>query len=456
MYIFDNININKINKLLIDTNNSLNYPHSKFEDIRDYLDIKSKNIIFFLIENSKESISFYFQLIKSGTVPILFSSDTNEELLHNLYQKYEPNYILSCKKISLNKFKIKLLKKFNRYNLYSSIKKFNHQIHKDLCLMMSTSGSTGSPKLVKISYENVLENTKSICKFLSINEKHTTITTLQPHYTFGLSIINTHILQGAKIIINNNTLFEKNFWKKCLKFRVNSFGAVSFMYEILEKIKFEKFNLPDLKYLTHAGSKLNKPLHNYINNVCSKKNYKFISMYGQTEATSRISYLSWKYSKKKISSIGKAIPGGKLFIKDKKKIGEICYMGKNIMMGYANNFKDLNIKEKINILHTGDFGYKDHDNFFYLKGRKDRFIKIYGHRVNLDEIDNFLSNEGFKTCSILKKNKIIIYYEKNSLNLKIKNLISKKFNLSQNFFNTKELLKIPLTSSGKVKFSKLK
>ena len=146
---------------------------------------------------------------------------------------------------------------------------------------MSTSGSTGSPKLVKLSYENINLNSNSICKFLKIKNNDTTITTLQPNYTYGLSIINTHINMNAKIILNRNSFFEKNFWEKCKKFKVNSFGAVSFMYEILKKLRFEKMDLPHIKYLTHAGGKLNNLIHNDILQMCEKNKIKFISMYGQ-------------------------------------------------------------------------------------------------------------------------------------------------------------------------------
>ena len=456
MNIFSKIDSNKIDQLLIDTNKSVDLINTNIENINEYIDNKLKNIVFFFIDNSKESISFYHQLIKSENVPIILEPNLDKKSIKTLIEKYKPNYILSIKSLDFLNEEFLNLKKFTKYLLYEEKKKNNHNPHKDLCLLMSTSGTTGSPKFVKISYQNLEVNTKSICKFLKIQSNQTTITTLQPNYTYGLSIINTHLYRGAKIILNNNSFFEKNFWEKCKKFKVNSFGGVTFMYEILEKLKFEKMHLPHLKYLTHAGGKLNSSLHEYIIKMCIKKNIKFISMYGQTEATSRISYLPWKFSKSKISSIGKAIPGGTLFIKGKKDKGEICYNGKNIMIRYANDYKDLTKKKTIKTLYTGDYGHKDKDNFFYIEGRKDRYIKLFGHRINLDDIDYYLKDNGFITATIFKDNKFTIFYKGDCNINEIEKKITNKLKITKKYILIKKIKNIPVSSSGKIRFSILK
>ena len=456
MIIFNAINYSQVNKLLIETNKDINSSHINSDRIDHYINKNSKSVIFLFIDNYKESILFYYELIKSENVPIILSPDLDDKSISVLLSKYKPNYILSLRKINFIKNKFLHIKNFNKYFLYEEKIKNLHYPHKDLCLLMSTSGSTGSPKLVKLSYENINHNSNSICKFLKIKNNDTTITTLQPNYTYGLSIINTHINMNAKIILNRNSFFEKNFWEKCKKFKVNSFGAVSFMYEILKKLRFEKMDLPHIKYLTHAGGKLNNLIHNDILQMCEKNKIKFISMYGQTEATSRISFLPWKFSKKKISSIGKAIPGGEIFFMKNKYKGEICYKGKNIMIGYANNYKDLKTKEVIKTLYTGDFGWKDKDGFFYIEGRKDRYIKNFGHRINLDEIDNYLHECGYKTATIYKDNKFLIFYENNYDFNEIKKELLNKFNINQKNIKDKKIDQIPTTNSGKIKYSKLK
>lgn len=454
MNIFSKIDINEIDNLLIDTNKDISLTKSKLFRLSEFIENSSKKFFFLFIENSKEAISFYIQLIRLNHVPIILDPNLDDDSILKLLDNYKPNYILSLKKIE-NVKNYTEINKFNNYVLYEENKKNFHNIHKDLCLLMSTSGTTGSPKFVKISYDNLYANTVSICKFLNIKKTDVTITTLQPNYTYGLSILNTHIKTRSKIIINNNNLLEKNFWEKCNKFQVNSFGGVSFMFEILKKLKFEKISTPHLKYLTHAGGKLNKSLHQYILEVCKVKSLKFISMYGQTEATSRMSYLPWKYSNKKISSIGKAIPGGKLFIKNNKNKGEICYKGKNIMIGYAYEAKDLAKKEIITTLNTGDYGVRDEDGFFFIEGRKDRYIKFFGHRINLDEIDQYLRDDNLITATIFKDGKLIVYTEQKNNVEKIEKLIINKLKITKKYIHVKKIKSIPFTNSGKIKYSKL-
>lgn len=456
MNIFSNIDIREIDNLLVETNKEIISIKDNLFKLDDYIENKFKKIFFLFIENSKESILFYYQIIKANHVPILLSPDLDQNSIDILLNKYKPNYILSLKKLELIKNKYRNIKNFNKYLLYEENKKNNHNPHKDLCLLMSASGTTGSPKFVKISYENIYENTHSICKFLKIKSDDTIITTLQPNYTYGLSILNTHINMRAKIILNNNSIIEKNFWKKIDDFKVSTFGGVAFTYEMLQRIKFEKISTPSLQYITHAGGKLTPNLHKYILKICKIKSLKFISMYGQTEATSRISYLPWKYSNKKISSIGRAIPSGTLFIKGKKDKGEICYKGKNIMIGYAHDYKDLTKKEIIKTLYTGDYGHKDKDGFFYVDGRKDRYIKLFGHRINLDEIDYYLRDNGFITATIFNDNKFTVFYEGDYNINDIEKKITDKLKITKKYILIKKIKNIPMSNSGKIRFSKLK
>ena len=179
-------------------------------------------------------------------------------------------------------------------------------------LLISTSGSTGSPKLVRLSYKNIESNTNSIVKYLNIKKEDVTITTLPISYVYGLSVVNTHLSSGATIVLTNKSMVEKDFWKIVEKYSVNNFSGVPYNYTLIER--FKKFDLPkSIKYTTQAGGKMNTLLINKIINLYKKKKIKFIQMYGAAEATSRMSYLKWLCAPKKIGSIGKPIPGGKFF-----------------------------------------------------------------------------------------------------------------------------------------------
>ena len=165
---------------------------------------------------------------------------------------------------------------------------------------------------------------------------------------------------------------EKGFWTAFKKSKTTSFNGVPYTYEILNKIGFQNIKIKSLKYLTHAGGKIDKSKLREILKFCNKNNLKFYSMYGQTEASPRISYLKPKFSKNKIESIGKGIPGCKIYLVNElgKKImkpyieGEIVCEGKNVFMGYSKNYEDLIHSNQKNFkLNTGDIGFFDKDSF---------------------------------------------------------------------------------------------
>lgn len=452
MNIFKNISLSDVEKILISPDEILD--RKKYQNFNSFLKKEKKKLFFIFFDNTKEALIIYFLLIKNNHLVLLLPEDLKNENVNKLIINYSPNYIILEKKNFFEKKNLSEEVILDKYKVLKNINSEKYKIRENLALLLNTSGSTGSPKLVKITHENLYHNTVSICKIFNITNKHKTITTLKPYYTYGLSIINTHIFKKAKIVINNKTFFDKKFWIELNKQRINSFGAVSTMYSFLQKLKFEKFQIPFIKYITHAGARLDNDLHSYINNVCNRKKIKFITMYGQTEATSRISYLPWKYSNLKLGSIGIPIPGGKMFFKKNNK-GEILYRGKNIMGGYSMSYKDLDKIKNIQTLKTGDFGYIDEDGFFYISGRKDRFVKIYGERINLDDLDNFLIRKGIETATILKNNKLLITFTKPNQKDKIREILKDNFRLNSNIFNYKFKKKLPYTKNGKVKYSAL-
>jgi len=373
---------------------------------------------------------------------------------------YKPSYIFCEKNKIRNDNLYKSILKYKSYILFERKKNEENVLNKDLMLLMSTSGTTGSPKFVRQSYLNVLSNTKKIIKYLNIKSQDITITSLPISYVYGLSVINTHLLAGATIVLTNRSMVEKKFWDLIATFKVNNFSGVPYNYSIIEKIS--KKGLPSsLKYTTQAGGKMNRILIKNIINIYKKHEIKLIQMYGAAEATSRMSYLNWKYADKKIGSIGKPIPGGSFYLIDKKKKkfkkkfkkGELVYQGKNVCMGYAESLRDLSLPDlNKGLLKTGDIAYKDNNGFYFIVGRKNRYTKIYGIRVDLSELESILSKRDIDV--IMKEgdeNKIEVY-SKNSLKIKegIK-YISKVTSLNANIFITKILSKKNLTNNFKHK-----
>ena len=191
------------------------------------------NLILIVADNSLDFFEIYFYALKNNIPQILVDQNTNEDDVIKIIKSYKPNYVFLRSKILVKNFPA-IKTNFNNYFVYNFSKK-NIKINSHLALLISTSGSTGSSKFVKLSYENIYDNAKNIVKYLKISKDHTTITTMLPSYSYGLSIINSHFISGAKIIINNNNFFEKKFWKKLIENKVTSFGGVPFQYEILKK-----------------------------------------------------------------------------------------------------------------------------------------------------------------------------------------------------------------------------
>ena len=407
--------------------------------------IKKKSLIFLIANNDLQTIFFYLGLVLKKNSIVLLSGNIKEENLKKLSLKYKPKYIITKKKTYIGKFK--LIDKKNDYNIFEIKEKISYRISKKLSLLLSTSGTTGSPKFVKLSYENLTDNIRNIVKSIKIKTKDSVITTLPISYTFGLSVINTFLFSGSKIFINEKSIMDKKFWVEYKKFKPTHFYGVPFTFEILSKLKFKNLFTGSLKTLAVAGGKLSQEILKKLVNFTIKKKIKFYNMYGQTEASPRMAVLDDKYKLKKINSIGKPINGGKFFLVSEKKKrilapytkGSLYYSGKNVYMGYSKSFQDLNKENHSNkLLDTGDLAFFDSDNFFYIIGRKKRFIKLFGIRLNLDDIEDTISKLGFNCKCDIVDNIIKINYNNKKIRIKkISEILSKQLNVNQNYIQFK-------------------
>jgi len=427
--------------------------------------IDSGSLTLLITRNKYSCFAIYIGLIRCNSV-ILFQDEFYTSLgIKKLIKEYIPDFIV-CSIEEKNKFtQYEFIFNEDDYCILKSKKKFFHNIHKDLSLLLPTSGSTSSPKMVRLSNSNLLSNTKSIIKSLNINRNDRTITTMPLSYSYGLSIINTHLYRGSSIVINQYSVLERNFWKLLDKYKVNNFGGVPYFYEMLDKIKFHKMHLPSLRYITQAGGKMNLNLSKKLVKICEEKKIIMYFMYGQTEATARISYLPWDKAKSKVSSIGIPIPKGKMWlidnkgkkIKQKLKKGDLIYKGKNVCLGYSNNYKDLS-KGDLNkgILVTGDVAKQDEDDFFYIIGRKKRFLKIFGYRINLDEIEKYISKKGIECACTGEDNNLRIFIKKTNKNTNINKILLSIFSKNIKDYKIYFVNEIPRNHAGKINYSKLK
>lgn len=467
MFFFKKINKFNNNTALILEKKNKKISYSKLDSYLSTISkkLKKNSLAFLLCKNNLETVACYLSLLSMDCAIVLLDEQMDSRLLTKLINIYKPNLIFLPKKFKKNLKKYKETFVFFDYKLCIEKVYSKKKIHPNLSLLISTSGSTGTPKLVKLSRDNLINNTIQICKYLPITKKDITITTLPMSYVYGLSVINTHIYKGASILLNTSSIIEKDFWLKMVENKISSFSGVPYIYDLIEKLNLKNFPPKTLKYSTQAGGKLSvRTLENIINKY-KKFNIKFFSMYGASEATARMSYVPWKMVNKKRGSIGIPLKGGSFHLEDKNrkkinisnKIGELVYRGKNVFMGYSNNLNDLGKGDVNNgIFKTGDYAYRDKDNYYFITGRKDRYVKIYGMRVNLDELEDIIANYGLENiCTQKKQNKILIYVKNFNKNEQLKKYLIKLTKLHSTSLEIKNVKKFPLNKNFKISYNEL-
>ena len=420
----------------------------------------SKKVIIIFSENSYEFIVCHLAATRSNLVSILINPNINENDLMELYKKYLPEYIFCKKKTNLFGKYEKILNLMN-FSLFKIKKSHKYFINSELSCLLTTSGTTGSSKYVKLSRKNILSNTIGISKLLNIKSNDTTITTMPPYYSYALSVINTHLMKGSKIIINDFSIIDKKFWILFNKLKPNNLNGVPYTFEILNKIKFEKMKISNLKYITQAGGKLDDGIKNKLIATCEEKKIKFYVMYGQTEASPRISIMPANLIRKFPKSVGTPMPGGKVWIEDdkhkiilKKNVqGNLVYKGKNVFLGYSHSYKDLGKKNEMkNTLRTGDMGFIDKNGLIYITGRKKRILKIFGIRISLDLLESELRKHNYECICFGNDKKLKIYLKENKkLDINQFNMNLKKITkLSPNFYEIITVAKFKRNEFGKI------
>jgi long-chain acyl-CoA synthetase len=442
----------------------ITYEHL-LKDIDEFsIHFRSRKLAFLLCENRIESVLGYLACLRTGVVPLLIGSSIDEELLLNLINTYQPNFIWTSRNFdSLNK-EWKITHRNRSYQLLENIAQFQHSFHPDLALLLMTSGSTGSPVLVRISYKNLIENAGSISESLSISQQDIPITTLPMNYTYGLSIINSHLLNGCQMVLTEESILSKDFWDLLKAKGVTTFGGVPYTYQMLRRLGFEKMHLPSISKLTQAGGKLDPILVKYFAEVCADKGIQFFVMYGQTEATARMSCLPSKDAIRKAGSIGVPISSGSFYLLDdvgnlisvSDEVGELYYKGPNVCMGYAYSISDFSKSdENGGVIATGDLAKMDKEGYYYIVGRKKRFIKIFGNRISLDEVENLSQKNGYSCICTGIDDKLIIYTTQEDYLKELKDLISAKIGIHHSAINVKYISDFPRNDSGKILYSKL-
>jgi acyl-CoA synthetase (AMP-forming)/AMP-acid ligase II len=271
----------------------------------------------------------------------------------------------------------------------------------DLAILLSTSGSTGSPRMVRLTTANLNANTESIVASLSIVPGDRAISSMPLHYSYGLSVLNSHLAAGSSVVISGSSVLDPLFWSAISTHCVTTFAAVPYTFAMLNKIQYDPASTPSISKITQAGGKLDIGSTLAWHTLCEKNEVEFFVMYGQTEAAPRMTCLPSDRLKDKLGSVGLPMFGGNLFIDEVDSDtpagsqGEIIYRGPNVMLGYASAREDLTNEDDMHgILRTGDVGFLDEDGFLFITGRLKRIAKLFGTRVSLDEVEALMATLG--------------------------------------------------------------
>lgn len=428
---------------------------------------RERALVFCLCTNTVGSLAGYTGFLSHKQVPLLLDAKIDEVFLKKLVDIYHPNSIFMPK--------TRAERDHEKYGSvvwqdlgYAMIKCSDIAValNPKLALLLTTSGSTGAPRIVRQSYDNLESNTSSIIDYLKIDQNERPVTVLPMHYTYGLSVINTHLASGATLLLTDNTIMQKEFWSFLVDHKATSFSGVPYTYQMLDRLRFERRSLPELKILTQAGGHLSKELQLKFSNYAKREGKNFVVMYGQAEATARISYLPADMTLRKIGSIGIAIPRTELLLEGEhgEKInspnteGELICKGEHVTLGYAECVDDLNKgDERHGVLHTGDLAYFDEDGYFYISGRKNRFLKLFGNRVSLEECEELIRSQfPLLDCACCGEDDRMLIYITKDLKSEVRDFISKVTHINFTAFDVRCVQSLPRNASGKILYSELK
>lgn len=424
--------------------------------------LQHRSLVFCLCSNTIESVVGYVGVIRAQHVGLMLSAKIDEQKLSHLIQSFQPNYLWLPTALPITVEHTTIFN-YGRYQLVK-ISSVKPEMHTDLALLMGTSGSTGSPMMVRQSSMNLLRNAESISQSLKLNSSDCALTTLPMNYTYGLSIINSQLQIGGSVVMSEATMLDRLFWNQVRDSGATYFGGVPYSYEMLNRIGVKRLKDSSIRMLTQAGGKLSSDLVTKLATSCRELEIAFHIMYGQTEATARMSVLSSENVLEHPSSIGQPIPDGKFRILDLDnerelptgEVGELEYRGPNVMMGYASCILDLQkANEFEGVLRTGDLAKVDSDGFYYIVGRRKRFIKLLGNRVNLDDVDNFLTTHGYETASTGNDDHLTVNAVNPGEHELLIDLISDFLSVHKTVIKIRNVELIPRSDAGKVLYSML-
>jgi acyl-CoA synthetase (AMP-forming)/AMP-acid ligase II len=434
---------------------------------------EQKRLVFLLCGVNSETIVGLLAGAAAGHATALVDPSVSKDVLTGLIQAYQPELLLGAcgsgeKLTDVIDGNATVNSAQSRAGVVEWIARDTGSsfppIDPALQLLLSTSGTTGSQKYVRLSRDAVVANARQIAEALHIDEESVGIAHLPLHYSYGLSVVTSHLTSGGRLCLISDSITSASFWSKIGNVGGSHFPGVPFHYVALARLGLTL--VPDsVKVFTQAGGALDLRVQTKMRDWAAQRGSQFFVMYGQTEASPRMATLQHADHARKAGSVGVALAGGQFSIVDDHgaplpadAVGTVVYEGPNVMSGYATSRADLGKGDEMGgRLETGDLGRLDADGFLYLTGRTKRFAKIAGYRLGLDEIEKEL----FAVCPVACLDlgeKIAVAHEQESetaLKARVRELTD-TYKVPSSSFALRKVLQIPRASSGKIDYARLK
>ena len=425
----------------------------KAEEIGQY--VRTRSLIFLLCDHHRETLEFIYEVLYLNIVPLLLPQDIARELLDPLLERYQPQYIYCSKSHELGG-RYGCAMEFQEHALFRTDAS-DCPVHPDVALLLSTSGTTGSAKLVKISYDNLYDNAKYGCIHLDIQAGQKALSPLPFHYAYGISFCAWHWHCGATVLTTEKPVISREFQEFFTRERVNNFAATPYTYQVLQKLQFwSPEKLDSLRFAISSGAQMTENEQRALISVMKEK---FWIGYGQTECIGILLGTNFSEDNIKVGSVGRPFDNVKV-IKD-PETGEMLIKSRCVCMGYANAGEDLACGDvNQGLLHTGDVFMQDEEGYIYLKGRLKRYVKVLGKRISLDDLADYLGNK--YPCAEFActgaDNHICIYHTKPEKDAEdeIRTLLDRNMNIPSKFVFCYALDRLPREGSGKIAYSKLR
>ena len=415
-----------------------------------------RGLVAILCDKSAATVTAYFGALRNGLVPILLDVDAKPAALERIFQAYRPEYVFDPKGRIRHGYELASKK---AGSVISTLKaRASPPPHPDLALLLSTSGSTGDPKFVRISYKSLDACTQSICDYLDLTPERRCISLLPLHYSYGLSVLNTAAARRASFVLSDLSVLDRDFWRQMAELCVTDLSGVPFIFEMMRRIPLPPEVLDNLKCVTQAGGRLDPKLTRLFFEKFSENQIRFFTMYGQTEASPRIAYLPPERAVEKAGSVGVPISCGTALIAETGKPtgeGELLYKGENVALGYAYSRDDIVLGDQFaGKLLTGDHVRIDEDGYIFVVGRRKRFIKLHGISVNLDHIEAVLKSASVD-CAVVGRENLVLICCAGSDVASVTSIVDDNFAFHPSSIRIRELDTLPRHTNGKLNYTAL-